>query len=110
METYESIKQQAFFGNIYCNCVFKWKNNIKKLGFKWDPKVKHWFIPEKRFTQAIHDATKEIRFVNDTTAGQSKYYYVNYLRKKDIEEEFADLKLSPTSTSTSTSTSTKYLF
>ena len=70
--------RHEYEGNIYCNCVYDWKENIKKLGFKWNPKYKKWYIPIGELTPEVYGRTLKFRFCNYTTAGPLYYFYVNY--------------------------------
>ena len=82
---YETIKADAFAGVIYCHCLFSWKDNLKRLGFKWLPKLKLWYINEEMFTYEIYQETMKPRFTNNTSTGVQHYYYVHYCTSQDIK-------------------------
>lgn len=71
-------------GNIYVSCVFGFKDELKKEGFKWDNDRKLWYISSNKLTKEIYDKTRKVRFANNTSIGVIKYYFVNYVYKKDI--------------------------
>ena len=96
MNSYEEIKEHAVEGLIYCHCVYSWKDNLKKLGFKWSPKYKLWYIPVSNFTNDIYEQTQVIRFTNQTSIGPLHYYYVYYMSKYDISKY--DIKQEPNKT------------
>ncbi len=62
---------------IYCHCVYEWKDNLKELGFKWDPDYKLWYISKDVCTDEIYQKTKTPRFVGKV----KNYFYVHYYTK-----------------------------
>lgn len=86
MENYEDVKTQAHNGNIFCFCQYERKDIVKNLGFKFDGNLKLWYLPVDKFTEDIFKASQIIRFINNTTVGQLKYYYVYYKSINDIKE------------------------
>lgn len=87
-EEYSCVAAQVKNERIYCHCVFEFKNELKKLGFKWDPINKLWYIEKNKFTEDVFNRSMKVRFANRTTIGLLKYYYVFYKRL----DELADLK------------------
>ena len=113
MNSYEGIKEQAVEGLIYCHCVYSWKDNLKKLGFKWSPKYKLWYIPVSNFTNDIYEQTQVIRFTNHTSIGPLHYYYVYYMSKYDMSNydiSKYDIKQEPPKIQGKKSDFSKYAF
>ena len=106
MKTYQDVVKAAIDGRIYCYCVYAWKDNLKKLGFRWSPGLKLWYIHIYDFTEDIYNKTQEIRFTNNTTIGNLDYYYVYYMSKTDIEERAKN----PTVTQTKKNDFSTYAF
>ena len=50
--------------NIYCRCKYEWKDNLKKLGFKWKAEIKKWYIPIDKFTKELYEKTQVTKFIN----------------------------------------------
>jgi hypothetical protein len=67
---------------VYCHCVYEWKDDLKALGFLWDPLYKLWYIQKSTFTDAIYRKTKTPRYVGKT----KNYFYVHYYGKEMLEE------------------------
>jgi hypothetical protein len=65
--------------------VYEFKDNIKKLGFKWQPKLKLWYITLNKFTYEVYTETMKPRFINNTSSGTKYYYYVYYCTQEDID-------------------------
>ena len=92
---YDAIRIDAsnLNGIIYCHCLFEWKDNIKKLGFRWFDKLKLWYIQAEKFTNEIYQETKTPRFSNNTSSGVLHYYYVHYCTSGDIRTKMMDNQL-----------------
>ena len=86
MEDYENVKKQVFNGNIYCFCRYERKDIVKNLGFKFDGDLKLWYLPEKNFSKQIFEASRIIRFENNTTVGVLKYFHVYYKTINEIKK------------------------
>lgn len=57
------INQHKNVSKIYCNCPFKNKDDIKKLGFKWDADNKKWYIVNSDLTsEVLFEASKFVKF------------------------------------------------
>ena len=85
---YEDVLKHCVIGdNIYCYCVYEWKEKIKALGFKWNNEAKLWYVPKDKFTKEIFEKTQVVRFSNSTSVGTFKYYYVNYALYDENKEE-----------------------
>lgn len=82
-ETFEDVNKNAFKNFIYCHCVFEWKDNLKQLGFKWDPDLKLWRIAKHLFTQDIYNKSRAIRFEKP----EKKYYFVHYYSVSGIKKK-----------------------
>ena len=81
-QSYEFTRDKCCVnGGYYCYCVYEWKDNLKKLGFKWDPPVRRWYIPKQKFHKELYYATQEIRYVSHTTGGTMYYYFVYYVHQ-----------------------------
>ncbi len=89
---YETIKADAFNGVVYCHCLYLWKDNLKKLGFKWQPKLKLWYIKAENFSFEMYKETMTPRFVNHTTSGTMYYYYVFYYTSEAIKSRLSNQK------------------
>ena len=91
MQDYEDIKVGAINQTIYCHCMYEFKDNVKKLGFKWQPKLKLWYITLNKFTYHVYTETMKPRYINNTSSGVKYYYYVHYCTPEDIDEREKDL-------------------
>ena len=98
--TYENVMNQSYNNRIYCSCVFEFKDEIKKLGFKWDPNKKLWWIEAEKLSPDILNKTLKVRFSNSTSIGILKYYFVNYQFKCDVQKLENDNKKSLNNKST----------
>lgn len=76
--TLDQIKNEEIDGNIYCYCLYEFKDELKKLGFKWDPYYRLWCIPKKSLTDEKFKKSKKVKYANRTTIGILNYYYVYY--------------------------------
>ena len=58
------VSRYKNIGKIYCQCPFKNKDDIKKLGFKWDADKKKWYITKSDLTgEVLHEASKFVKFL-----------------------------------------------
>ena len=73
---YRSIQKNNINDKIYCHCTFDFKDEVKKLGFKWDKNMKLWYITKNDLTYEKYIRTQKIRYTNFTTIGALNYYYV----------------------------------
>ncbi len=83
--------------NIYCRCKYEWKDNLKKLGFKWKAEIKKWYIPVDKFTKELYEKTQVTKFINYTsprgTWMGTCYKYVFYFlsqEEKEILDNYKD--------------------
>ena len=86
MENYDEILANEANGKIYCGCVFEFKDELKKLGFKWDSINKLWWIEKDKFTKDIFNKSMKVRFLNKTTIGDIKYYFTFYKTKNELKD------------------------
>jgi len=85
LEWYNRIADNAFQGKIYCHCVYEWKDEIKKLGFKWDGHIKLWYIPKKDFNKALYDKSKkQVSMKNKTTGEAYERPITSYLTEEEV--------------------------
>jgi hypothetical protein len=88
MSSFNEVFESSIDNKIYCHCVFEFKDEIKKLGFRWVPDVKKWMIPIDKFNEDIYIKSQKVRYTNNTSAGLCEYFYVYYItkfNKSDVE-------------------------
>jgi len=86
MSSFKKVVESSIDNKIYCHCVFDFKDEIKKLGFRWVPEVKKWMIPVDKFNEDIYNNSQKVRYTNYTTAGPCEYYFVYYVTKFNKED------------------------
>ena len=80
---YEKVKSNSYNEHIYCSCRWRWKEKLKKLGFRWSSEIKLWYIPEKYFTEELYEKTQEVFDENESAFEE---FFVIYKPKSYVEE------------------------
>jgi hypothetical protein len=105
---YENYVEQSYSGvlnyeinnKIYCYCLFEFKDEIKKMGFKWDPSIKLWFINKESLTVDIFNKSRKIKNIDYSYSDYRKeplktvHYFVYYLDMENIKYLRGDKLLS----------------
>jgi hypothetical protein len=86
MSTYIETKEYAHNDKIYCNCDFVWKDNLKKLGFSWQPAIKKWCIPENKFTENVFRESQKQKCIDTYFV----YYQPLTAEQKEILGQISD--------------------
>jgi len=88
---YDRIRNNTVEGNVYCSCVFSFKDDLKKLGFKFDKKTKWWCINKEKLTSDVYCNSLKERFTNHSSVGVEYYRYVQYKSKDDYNERLKEV-------------------
>lgn len=54
---------------IYCNDSYKYKEEFKKAGCRWNPDKKAWFAPNREVMEAVYKTLEEIQEAEKTEGG-----------------------------------------
>jgi len=89
----EMLKNNDFKGKIYCSCLYYKRDLVKSLGFKWNPKLKLWYMPIHLFTYEIFLKSHITRWnkfelflkSHNSIYITKNYYYVDYKDRYYVE-------------------------
>lgn len=73
------------FNHIYIVCEYEFKYVPRMLGFEWDPKLKHWYIPVKYFNFYLFARSKKVYPGYHTILSRHMSFCIYYLNKGEAE-------------------------